>query len=71
MDLDPGSPVWSSAKGNHMGIYNERHYLSDKCLHKEEQEFPLLRVRREGVEDGGVKEMEEEREGGRERRMDR
>ena len=70
MDLDPRSPVWSSAKGNHMGTVNVITYQINACT-KKSRKFPLLRVRREGVGDGGVKEMEEEREGGRERRMDR
>lgn len=62
MDLDPGSPVWSSAKG--MGTVNVITYEINACTRKS-RKFHLLRVRREGVENGGVKEMEEEREGGR------
>ena len=70
MDLDPRSPVCSSAEGNHMGTMNVITYQINACTMKSGK-FHLLRVRREGVEEGGVKEMEEEREGGRERRMNR
>ena len=58
MDLDPGSPVCSSAKGNHMGTTNVN-YLSDNACSRKSEKFHLLSIRREGLEDGGVREMEE------------
>jgi len=58
MDLDPGSPVCSSAKGNQIGTTNVITYPINACSRKSEK-YHLLRVRREGMQDGGVREMEE------------